>query len=149
MCENESLRLDIIFRLKIKLLERILITEKSTKPDIFKVGLSPPKKFGNYLFNETAITFFIPMFLCIAKQLTDFYMRGALAWKRFKLMSNAFYFILKALFVLKMSKFLPWFFLHVWKRLDKKANVNFKIWDFTDCQISQEVKTIRQYKFVS
>lgn len=50
MCENESLRLDIIFRLKIKLLERILITEKSTKPAIFNVGLSPPKTFGNYLF---------------------------------------------------------------------------------------------------
>ena len=31
-----------------------------------------------------------------------------LHWKPFKMMKNAFYFILKSIFVLKISKFLPW-----------------------------------------
>ena len=35
-----------------------------------------------------------------------------------KRMKNAFYFILKALFVLKIFKFLSWLFHHVAKRLD-------------------------------
>ena len=43
------------------------------------------------------------------------------------MMKNAFYFTLKALFVLEISKFLVWHFGHVGKRLDKKAMVNFKI----------------------
>ena len=42
-----------------------------------------------------------------------------------KLMKNAFYFTSKALFVLKIFKFLSWFFGHVAKRLDKKDKVNF------------------------
>ena len=68
-------------------------------------------------------------------------------------MNNAFYVILKALFVLKIFKFLSLFFGHVGKRLDKKARVNFKIYDVTTwltniydthCPISQAVKGIRQ-----
>ena len=35
-----------------------------------------------------------------------------------KMMKNAFYFTLKALFVLKRFKFLSWLFGHVKKRLD-------------------------------
>ena len=35
-----------------------------------------------------------------------------------KLMKNAFYFTLKALFVLKIVKFLSWLFGHVDKQLD-------------------------------
>ena len=46
-------------------------------------------------------------------------------------MKNAFYFILKALFVLKTFKFLSWLFRHVAKRLDKKGKVNFKFYDVT------------------
>ena len=46
-----------------------------------------------------------------------------------KMMKNAFYFMLKALFVLKIFTFLAWLFGHVGKRLDKKAKVNFKIYD--------------------
>ena len=52
-------------------------------------------------------------------------------------MKNTFYFILKALFFLKLFKFLS-FFVHVGKRLDKKAKVNFKIYD---------VKTWEKYNF--
>ena len=44
-------------------------------------------------------------------------------------MKNAFYFILKALFVLKIFKFLSQLFSHVAKRLDKKDVVNFKFYD--------------------
>ena len=46
-------------------------------------------------------------------------------------MKNAFYFMLKALLVLEIFKFTFWLFGYVEKRLDKKAVVNFKIYDFT------------------
>ena len=49
-------------------------------------------------------------------------------------MKNAFYFfyfLLKALFVLKIFQVLSSLFGYVEKRLDKKANVNFKIHDIT------------------
>ena len=39
-----------------------------------------------------------------------------------KMMKNAFYFALKALFVLKIFKFLSWLFGHVEKRLDQKID---------------------------
>ena len=40
-----------------------------------------------------------------------------------KMMKNAFYFTLKVLFVLKISKFLSWLFGHVSKRLIKKVRL--------------------------
>ena len=46
-------------------------------------------------------------------------------------MKNAFYFTLKALFVLKIFKFLSCLFGHAEKRLDLKHKVNFKIYDAT------------------
>ena len=46
-------------------------------------------------------------------------------------MKNAFDFTLNALFVIKISKFLSWSFVHVEKRLDYKDKVNFKIYDAT------------------
>ena len=46
-----------------------------------------------------------------------------------KMMKNAFYFILKALFVCKIFKFLSWLFGHIKKRLDEKDKVNFKSHD--------------------
>ena len=45
------------------------------------------------------------------------------------MMKNAFYFTSKALFVLKIFKFLSWLFGHVAKRLDEKDKVNFKFYD--------------------
>ena len=48
-----------------------------------------------------------------------------------KIMKNAFYFTSKALFVLKIFKFLSWLFCHVAKRLDKKDTVNVKFYDVT------------------
>ena len=44
-------------------------------------------------------------------------------------MESAFYFMLKALFVLKIFTYLSWLFGYVEKRLDKKAKVNLKIYD--------------------
>ena len=54
----------------------------------FKVGLSPSKKNHFISFNKNAL----------------------------KIMKNAFHFILKFLFVLKIFKFLSWLFGHVDKR---------------------------------
>ena len=48
-----------------------------------------------------------------------------------KTVRNAFYFTLKALFVLQIFKILSWLFGHVTKRLDKKGWVNFKFYDVT------------------
>ena len=47
-------------------------------------------------------------------------------------MKNAFYFILKDIFVLEIFTVLFWLFGYVAKRLDKKAIVNFKIRDVSD-----------------
>ena len=47
------------------------------------------------------------------------------------MMKNAFYFILKVLFVLKIFKFLSRLFGHVQKWLDQKDKVSFEIYDVT------------------
>ena len=52
-------------------------------------------------------------------------------WKTLKMMKNVFLFHLKALFVVKICKFLSWLFDHVEKRLDSKNKINFKIYDVT------------------
>ena len=46
-------------------------------------------------------------------------------------MKNAFYFTSKALFVLKIFKFLSWLFSHVKKQLDYKGKVDLKFNDIT------------------
>ena len=54
-------------------------------------------------------------------------------WKPFiKKKKNAFSFMLNALFVRRVLKFLCWFFEHVGKRFDKNAKVSFKTYDVTD-----------------
>ena len=45
------------------------------------------------------------------------------------MMENAFYFTLKALFVLKIFTFLSSLFGHLAKQLDKKDKVYFKFYD--------------------
>ena len=47
------------------------------------------------------------------------------------MMKNAFNFIIKALLVLKILKFLSWLFIHVEKQLDYEDKLNFKIYDVT------------------
>ena len=45
------------------------------------------------------------------------------------MMKNAFYFILKALLVLKIFNILSLIIWYMGKQLDKKAKINFKIYD--------------------
>ena len=46
----------------------------------------------------------------------------------FKMMKNAFYFMLKAIFVFMIFMLLFWLFGHVGRRLDKKAKVDFNMY---------------------
>ena len=46
-------------------------------------------------------------------------------------MKNVFYFIFKALFILKIFQFLSRRFGHVGELLDQKDQVNFKLYDIT------------------
>ena len=62
-----------------------------------------------------------------------------------KMMKNAFYLTLEALFVLKIFKFLSWLFGHVAKRLDKKDKVNFKFYDVTAWLTNNRNTHIAQY----
>ena len=41
--------------------------------------------------------------------------------------------MLKVLFVLKILTYLSWLFGYVKKRLDQNTNINFKIYDVTEC----------------
>ena len=63
-------------------------------------------------------------------------------------MKKALYFTLKPLSVLEIFKFLVWLFGHVGKRPDKKAEINFKIYDvknsITITMHILPVKAIRQ-----
>ena len=47
------------------------------------------------------------------------------------MMKNAFYFILKAIFVFKIFKFSSWLSGHVEKMINWKDMINFKIYDVT------------------
>ena len=49
-----------------------------------------------------------------------------------KNMKKAFYFILKALFVLKILTYLSWLFGYAEKQLAKKATGDFKIYEVTN-----------------
>ena len=67
------------------------------------------------------------------------------------MMKNAFYFTSKALFVLKILKFLSWLFRHVAKGFDQKDKINFKFYDVTawlanncNTHISQYLERKRQ-----
>ena len=72
-------------------------------------------------------------------------------------MKNAFYFILKALFVLWIFKFLSWLFGHVGKTAWLERQDEFQNSDVTTCSTnnyntqytSQEVETTRQWNLVS
>ena len=60
-------------------------------------------------------------------------------------MKNAFYFMLKGLFVLQVFTFLSWLFGHVGKRFDKEAKDNFKVYDVTDWTADNCNTHINQY----
>ena len=62
-----------------------------------------------------------------------------------KMMKNAFYLMLKPFFVLGIIMFLFSLFGDVEKQLDKKAKLNFKIFDVTDWTINNYNTYIVQY----
>ena len=64
---------------------------------------------------------------------------------RLKMMKNVFYFTSKALFVLKIFKFLSSHFGHVAKRLDKKDKVKLKFYDVTAWLTNNRNTHIAQY----
>ena len=74
-------------------------------------------------------------------------------------MKDAFCFMLKAFFFLRDLHFCPKRFGYVEKQLDKKSQVDFKIYDVTDwttnnynthyANISRGKKTIRRYNLVN
>ena len=59
-------------------------------------------------------------------------------------MANAFYFILKPFFVLKIFRFLSWVFGHVEKAAGLEI-INFKIYDVTDRLTKNYNPYIAQY----
>ena len=61
------------------------------------------------------------------------------------MMKNAFYFNLKALTVVKITKFLSWLFDHVEKRLDLRDKVNFKMYDITIWETNNYNAHVAQY----
>ena len=83
----------------------------------FKGGLSPSKKVNFTCFNGSTL----------------------------KVMKSAFYFMLKAIFVLDIFTFLSSLFGYVEKRLDQKAKVNFRIHDATDLTASNYNTYLDQY----
>ena len=60
-------------------------------------------------------------------------------------MKNVFHFILKALFVLKIFKFLSWLFGHAEKTTWLEWLVKFKIYDITTLLTNNYNKYIVQY----
>ena len=48
------------------------------------------------------------------------------------MVKNGFYFIIKALFILKVFKFLSLIFGHVEKQFDKETKFNFELYGVTD-----------------
>ena len=61
------------------------------------------------------------------------------------MMKNAFRFILKALSVLKIFKFLSWYFSHIKKRFNKKDKVNLKIYDVPTKEANNSNTYIARY----
>ena len=53
--------------------------------------------------------------------------------------------MLKVLFVLKILTYLSWLFGYVKKRLDQNTNINFKIYDVTECIKKNNSTRIAQY----
>ena len=62
-----------------------------------------------------------------------------------QMMKNSFYFMLKALFGLKIFTFLIWLFGPVRRRPDKKVKVNCKIYDVTERTVNNYYIHVVQY----
>ena len=65
--------------------------------------------------------------------------------KSLNIMKNAFYFTSKAIFVLKIFKFLSPLFDQIAKQLDKKDKIDFKFYDATAWLTNNCYRHIAQY----
>ena len=99
---------------------------KQKKNMLKNVKVLLQKYFYNFSFNALRPTFFN-----ILKRRTLRSEQFLATESPLKTMGNAFYFTEKAVFVLKIFKFLSWLFVYVAKRLDKKDKVNFIYCDVT------------------
>ena len=61
-------------------------------------------------------------------------------------MKNAFYFMLKTLFVLEIFTFLSRLVSYTEKQIDKKVMVTFKIYDIADCKTNNYSTHMIVYK---
>ena len=86
---------------------------------------------------------FLSRFPLVWKSVRDVVFKRPLVGLR-QFLADAFHFIWKALFILKIFKVLPWLFGHAGKQLDKKAKVNFKIYDVTYWETNDYNKHIAQ-----
>ena len=66
-------------------------------------------------------------------------------WKLFKNYEKCFLFHVKGFFVCKVFTISSWLFGHIWKWLDKKAKVIFKVYDFVDWEANNYKTHIAQY----
>ena len=99
------------------------------------------QNFGLKLFSKKSLEFLFFLILFLAgKYLLKVCLKvQSQVWEHFrqlnesplKMTKNAFYFTSKALFILKIFKFLSWLFSHVAKWLDKKDKFNIKFYDVT------------------
>ena len=85
--------------------------------------------FHSMFWNFFWVTFWLLLWLF--KGALSGLIRSLATERPLKMMKNAFYFSSKALFVLKMFKFLSWHFDYGAKQLDKKDIINFKFYDIT------------------
>ena len=104
--------------------QQMLIPQYKVLPPSQKFGISPPSILRLAVFSKMNGR----RKTCNIKVL---WLRTVLNRKPFKNDKNVFYFTEKALFFLKIFKFLSWLFGHVTKWLDIKDKVNFKFHDVT------------------
>ena len=111
----------------------------------FQICISVPLKLFIF-FRYSLLSFYIHNATFLSLKCALLGLRQILeAESPLKVMKNIFYFTSKALFVLKIFKFLPWFFGHLAKRLDKKDKINFKFYDVTAWITSNCNTHIAQY----
>ena len=131
-------------------LSKLFFSKIHAKNMVEKPVPGPFLKNQNWVYLRiNSLKFSTVCFYCLSKSRTtrkilklprwSFVFKGALSGlRRFlatesssKMMKNAFYFTSKALFALKIFKFLSWHFGNVAKQLEKKDKVNFKSYDVT------------------
>ena len=116
--------------------------------DYFTLNIFSSLKWKKWIFNRKRI---LSTDLYCVQNVALQIIKGPLLGQRqflaiespFKLMKNAFYFMLKTLSILEIFTFLFW--LSGYIKQDNKAVVGFKIYDVTDCTANNYNAHITQY----